>query len=422
MLDKRISRSEFLALSSLLAGSTLFPSRGDAAPDGGVAPVRGAGKPASARPPDGGVTASAPPSQAEHAWLRRGCTASLAAGSTAEDGAEYVRIGEWMQRQKLSSDVYGSGDFVQAFEKRVADLLGFEDACFMPTGTMGQLIALRIQADASGVRTVGVHPSSHHVLHEDDSYAVLHQLRAVYLGPWTRPLLAEDVAQAKEALGTVSVELPVRWLGGQLPTWEQLTALKRACRERKVKLHMDGARLWESQPFYGRSYADICRGFDSVYVSFYKQVGGIGGAMLVGGRDFIRESRVWRHRHGGNLYQLAPYVASAAMRLDPALAAIPGYVKRAKALTALLAADPRVTVLPQPVQTNMFHVFLRGSPGAYTRQRDRIAREDKVWVAGGFGQTRVPGVVSTELQVGEGLGSLGDAEAARAFLRLLDAS
>ncbi|MCY1044206.1 beta-eliminating lyase-related protein [Corallococcus sp. bb12-1] len=422
MQDKRFSRSEFLALSSLLAGSTLFPTRGDAAPDGGVAPVRAAASTAAARAPDGGVAVPAQPTQAEFDQLRKGCTASLSAGSTADDGAEYVRIGEWMQRQKLSSDVYGNGDFVQAFEKRVADMLGFEDACFMPTGTMGQLIALRIYADASGVRTVGVHPSSHHVLHEDDSYAVLHQLRAVYLGPWTRPLLAEDVAQAREPLGTVSLELPVRWLGGQLPTWEQLAELKRTCRERKVKLHMDGARLWETQPFYGRSYADICKGFDSVYVSFYKMVGGIGGAMLAGSRDFIRESRLWRHRHGGNLYQLAPYVASAAMRLDPALAAIPGYVKRAKAVTALLAADPRVTVLPQPVQTNMFHVFLRGSPGAFNRQRDRIAREDKVWVAGGFGQTRVPGVVSTELQVGEGLGRISDADAARVFLRLLEAN
>lgn len=73
-------------------------------------------------------------------------------------------------------------------------------------------------------------------------------------------MLASDVREARERLGTVSVELPVRWLGGQLQTWEQLEALKRTCRERGVKLHMDGARLWESQPFYGRSYADIVPG------------------------------------------------------------------------------------------------------------------------------------------------------------------
>lgn len=424
MKDSRFSRAEFLALTSLLAGSTLFPGRGEAAPDGGTPSLRTVKSPGLVGVPAANASAAAPKPGAREALtqLRRGCTASLPVTFSSDDGAEYLRIGEWMQRQKLSSDIYGNGDFVQAFEKKLADLLGFEDACFMPTGTMAQLIALRIYADSSSVRTVGVHPSSHHVLHEDDAYSVLHQLRAVYLGPWTRPLLAEDVAHARDTLGSVSVELPVRWLGGQLQTWEQLQELKRTCRDRKVKLHMDGARLWESQPFYGRSYADICKGFDSVYVSLYKMVGGIGGAVLAGNREFIQEARVWRHRHGGNVFHLAPLVASAAMRLDAALAAIPDHVKRAKALTALIAADPRVTVLPQPVQTNMFHVFLRGSPQAYSRQRDRIAREDHVWVAEGFGQTRVPGVVSTELQVSEGLQAISDADAARAFLRLLEAA
>jgi threonine aldolase len=327
-----------------------------------------------------------------------------------------------MQRQGLVGDVYGNGELVQSFERRVAGLLGFEDACFMPTGTMGQLIALRMYADAGGRRTVGVHPSSHHVLHESDSYAVLHGLRAVNLSPWARPVLASDVSEAREPLDVVSVELPVRWLGGQLQTWEQLEELKRTCRERGVKLHMDGARLWESQPFYGRSYADICRGFDSVYVSFYKMVGALGGAIVAGGRDFVRTARLWRHRHGGNIFQMWPYVASAAMRLDEVLARIPGYVQRAKSLTETLAADSRLTVLPRPVQTNLFRVFLRGDPAALGRQRDRIAREHGVWVANGFTQTRVPGVVETELQVGEGLATLDDTQAARAFLRLLDAT
>jgi threonine aldolase len=235
-------------------------------------------------------------------------------------------------------------------------------------------------------------------------------------------VLASDVREAREPLGVVSVELPVRWLGGQLQTWEQLEELKRTCRERGVKLHMDGARLWESQPYYGRPYAEICRGFDSVYVSFYKMVGALGGAMVLGGRDFIRTARIWRHRHGGNLFQMTPYVASAAMRLDEALARIPGYVQRARSFTEVLAADPRVTVLPRPTQTNLFRVFLRGEPAALSRQRDRIAKEDGIWVAHGFGQTRVPGIVETELQVSGEISSLEDAEAARAFLRLLDAT
>jgi hypothetical protein len=74
------------------------------------------------------------------------------------------------------------------------------------------------------------------------------------------------------------------------------------------------------------------------------------------------------------------------------------------------------------VQTNLFRVFVRGDPKALSRQRDRIASEDGVWVANGFSQTRVPGVVETELQIGPGLGAISDAEAARAFSRLLAAT
>ncbi|MCY1079310.1 threonine aldolase family protein [Archangium lansingense] len=415
MAQRDYSRGEFLALTGLLAGTTLLRGTAEAAaPKVPPAPKKEAAAAAPATPSG--------PSREDFERLRRGCRASLVPGSPENEGAELIRIGEWMQRQGLKGDVYGNGELVQSFEKRVAGLLGFEDACFMPTGTMGQLIALRIYADAGGRRTVGVHPSSHHVLHENDSYAVLHGLRAVQLSPWTRPVLAGDVREAREPLDVVSVELPVRWLGGQLQSWEQLEELKATCRERGVKLHMDGARLWESQPFYGRSYADICRGFDSVYVSFYKMVGALGGAMVAGGRDFIRTARLWRHRHGGNIFQMWPYVASAAMRLDETLARIPGYVQRAKSLTEALAADSRLTVLPRPVQTNMFHVFLRGDPAALARQRDRIARENGIWVTNGFGQTRVPGVVETELQVGEELAGLEDAAAARAFLRLLEAA
>lgn len=405
MTPRQLSRGEFLALTGLLSGSTL---------------LRGTAQAATPPPPATRAAPGAGPSREELEKLRRECRASLVLGGPTDAGAELIRLGEWVKRQGASRDFYGSGDFVQAFEKRVAGMLGFEDGCYMPTGTMGQLVVLRMYADASGNRRVGLHPSSHHVLHESDAHAALHGLREVLISPWTRPVLASDVRDAKDALGTVSVELPVRWLGGQLQTWEQLEELKRTCREKGVKLHMDGARLWESQPFYGRSYADICRGFDSVYVSFYKMVGALGGAMILGGSDFIRTARTWRHRHGGNLFQMLPYVASAAMRLDEVLPRIPEYVKRAKSLTEALAADSRLTVLPRPVQTNLFRVFLRGDPAALSRQRDRIAREDKVWVANGFSPTRVPGVVETELQVGEGLGTLRDADAARAFSRLLE--
>ncbi|WP_338868782.1 threonine aldolase family protein [Myxococcus stipitatus] len=404
MFQHRFSRSEFLSLTRMLAGTALLST------------VSRAATPA---PPKAGKPASTGPTRSEFDAIRRACRGSLTGSAAQDPASELIAIGEWMRGQGAGGDFYGQGALIESFEKKLAAMLGFPAGCYMPTGTMAQLIALRIYADARGNRNVGLHPSSHHVLHEDSSHVVLHGLRDVILSPWTRPLLAVDVRDSPDALGSVSVELPVRWLGGRLQTWEQLEELKRTCRDKGVKLHMDGARLWECQPFYGRPYADICRGFDSVYVSLYKRIGALGGAMLVGGEDFIREARVWRHRHGGNLFHHYPYVASAAMRLDGALSGLPALVRRAKTLSEALAADPRLTVHPSPVQTNMFRLFLRGDAQALSLRALALAKDSRVWL-GGFGPTRVPGIIDAEIEVTEGLGDVTDAEVVQVFRRLLD--
>ena len=336
--------------------------------------------------------------------------AALTIGAIPDDGSELVRIGEWLRSQHAASDLYGNAECIQAFETRVARLLGFEAGCFFPTGTMAQLIALRLHAARSGARTVGLHPTSHHLLHEHQSLEILHGLTPVPLSPWERPLLGDDVRHSAERLGAVSFELPLRWLGGALPTWEQLQDLKAACREQKVPLHMDGARLWECQPHYGKPLAEICRGFDTVYVSTYKTVGALGGAVIAGPEALVAEMRMWRRRHGGDLVHLYPYVASSAMRLDGALARIPTWVARARRLAAALKKNPGVVVAPDPVPTNMFRLYLRGTPEAFRERRDQVARDRGIWVTWGFSPAKVPGIVECELQLAEASDPLKDDE------------
>ncbi len=95
---------------------------------------------------------------------------------------------------------------------------------------------------------------------------------------------------------------------------------------------MDGARLWECAAFYARGHAEIADGFASVYVSLYKGIGAFAGAVLAGDDDFVAEARLWRRRMGGTLHQLAPFVASAAMRFDERLATMPALFERALTL------------------------------------------------------------------------------------------
>ncbi|HET9221308.1 MAG TPA: beta-eliminating lyase-related protein, partial [Roseiflexaceae bacterium] len=199
-------------------------------------------------------------------------------------------------------DRYGQGQLIAAFEQQIAELLGKPAAVFMPSGTMCQQIALRIWSERRGVHSVAFHPTCHLELHEDKGYQLLHGLHGLLVGHPSRLIGLDDLEAIREPLGALLLELPQREIGGQLPSWEELGAQTEWARERSIPTHLDGARLWECQPFYARGYADIAALFDTVYVSFYKTLGGIAGAILAGPADVIAEARVWQHRHGGTLF------------------------------------------------------------------------------------------------------------------------
>jgi len=361
------------------------------------------------------------PTPAERDALRRGCTLVVPGHPAEEPGGELAAIGAWCAAHGWRADLYGRGSLIDAFEQKIAALLGKEAAVFMPSGTMAQQIALRIWCDRAGVPHFAMHATAHLELHEQRAYAHLHGLRATLLGDAARPTGAADLDACAERLAALLVELPAREIGGQLPAWEGLVELAERARGRGVRLHMDGARLWEAREAYApRTYAEICAHFDSVYVSFYKGIGALAGAMLAGPADFVQEARVWRHRHGGTLVQLHPAVASAAMRFDAALARMPAYRARAAALAGGLADLPGCVIRPSPPQVNMFHVHFAAEAAALELARDRIAREEGAWLANRFVALPTPGMAMTELYVGDNLLRADDAVVLPAFARLLD--
>lgn len=335
-------------------------------------------------------------------------------------GEEFVLIADYCRENNFAADVYGKGDLINSFEKKVADLLGFEAACFMPSGTMAQQIALKIYAGKSKNQSFAIHPTSHLELHEQHAYAHLSNLNSVLIGDKTRQLNAQDIESLSEPVSTIILELPAREIGGQLPAWKELEAIKKAAKKRNIFLHTDGARLWETKVFYRKSYRGICRGFDSVYVSFYKGIGALTGAMLLGKTEFIEESRVWLRRFGGNLYQLHPFVASAAMRFDFALGQMRKYYARTKEVHKILKNIPQISFCPNPPQVNMFHLYFNVSAEKLTESRDKIARENKIWAANNFQKTALENSTYTEIYVGEGLLQVSDGELERTFSKLID--
>ena len=319
-------------------------------------------------------------------------------------------------------DVYGEGELIEGFEREVAELLGKDAAVFMPSGTMAQQIALRIWAERSGRRNVAFHPTCHLELHEQKGYERLHGLRGILVGDPRKPIMRSDLDTLAEPLAALLLELPAREIGGQLPEWDDLLAQAEWAHARGVALHMDGARLWEAAPYYDRPYAEVAASFDSVYVSFYKGIGGLAGAVLAGPADFVAEARVWQRRHGGNLIRLYPYVLAARAGLRQRLGRFPHYHQRALAVARALTAVPGIVVTPDPPQTHMMHVYLPGDQERLLEEAMAIAREERTAIFTWLRSTEVPGYAAFELGVGDGADAFTDAEIEAYFRRVVRAA
>jgi threonine aldolase len=320
----------------------------------------------------------------------------------------------------ISADRYGEGELINGFESEVASLLGKEAAVFMPSGTMCQQIALRIWTDRKKIPQVAFHPTCHLEIHEQKGYKFLHGMHGVLVGSPYRLFTLEDLKAIKQPLGALLIELPQREIGGQLPTWEELTEIIAWAREQDIPIHLDGARLWECQPFYKRPYSEIAGLFDTVYVSFYKILGGIAGAILAGPADLIAESRIWQRRHGGNLVQLYPYVLAAKKGLTERIGRIEAYCAKAKAIATALSAFPQIEIVPNPPQTNMMHLFLRGDAEKLQAASLEIAQETGVWLIPWLAPTMLPTYQKSELSVGDAALDLSEEEIVDLFQKLFD--
>ena len=258
----------------------------------------------------------------------------------------------------VNSDVYGSGKVIEDFENKMAQYLGKDTAVFFPSGTMAQQVAMRIWCDEKGLKQVAYHPLCHLEIHEEDGLKELHGIESVLLGDKNGVIGLEDVLNLKEDIACLLLELPQREIGGQLPDYKDLEAISAHCREKGIKLHLDGARLFEILPYYQKTAAEVCALFDSVYVSFYKGVGGIAGAILAGDASFTKQSKVWKRRHGGDLISLYPYIISADYYFDQRVPKMAQYYAEAKELAALYNECHGVETKPTVPVSNMFHVHI----------------------------------------------------------------
>lgn len=303
-----------------------------------------------------------------------------------------------------TADIYGNG-VVEALERRVADLLGTEAAAFFPTGTMAQQVALRCWAGRTGNPAVALHPLSHPEVYERNAFSQVSGLRPVHLANEPRLPTADEVRDLPEPFGALMLELPLRDAGFVLPTWDELTEVTEAARERDAVVHFDGARLWECTEHFGKSLEEIAGLADSVYVSFYKSLDAYGGAALAGPATLIEEARTWRHRYGGAVFQQFPTALSALIGLDRELPRLPEYVRHARVVAAALREGleagglPFFRVHPEVPHTYDFQVWLPYETEVVAEAAIRAGEETGRMLFANHWDPKGPGLTFTEVYV-----------------------
>jgi threonine aldolase len=316
-------------------------------------------------------------------------------------------------RDDAAPDHYGVGPLVEGLERTVASLLGKEAAVFCTSGRAAQLSALRVHADRRSRSIVAAHPRSHIVEDENDAIGTMYGLRVARVGSLFEPFTAAQLAEVREPLGAVVVELPLRRAGYRVPAWVELVAIADLTRTLGAAFHLDGARLWETAPGYGKTPAEIAALADTVYVSFYKGLRGLAGAALVGDAETVAAARTWIGRAGAIVYNMYPYALAAREGLRTELPRMPEYHARAVAIAAALREVPGVAVSADPPSCNAFAVHLEGDREGLIAARDAVTDARGLVLFENLAASAHPGAFLFELVVGpntpEGAGEIRDA-------------
>ena len=278
------------------------------------------------------------------------------------------------------SDKYMSGELFERLHSKLCALLGKPSAQYVPSGKMAQMLALKVHAERTGCSRIALHPRSHMEEYEARAYQQLWGLSAVQLGGYDRLPTASDLHAIKEKLGAIVLELPLRRLGCLLPQWEDLRALTELARERGIPVHLDGARLWESQPFYQRPLSEIAALFDSVYVAFDKGLGGLAGGALAGEASLLGEATIWQRRAGGRALRSFPTLLAALKGLDERLPLMAEFHDKAVSLARTFSQITDLSVSPNPPHANAFYVSLKGERAKAAPARDAVAAETGLWL------------------------------------------
>lgn len=258
-----------------------------------------------------------------------------------------------MAEAEVGDDVYGEDPTINALQARVAELLGHEAAVFVPTGSMGNLLGIWTLVQRG--EEVLCDEQAHIARAELGAHAALH---GVTMRTWHSAngvadpeVIASLIAPPTGHLvhtAAVALENTHNFGGGTVQPLAHLEATVSAARAQGVRLHLDGARLWNAHVASGVSLETYGRLFDTVSVCFSKGLGAPVGSMLVSSKENIAKAHDQRKRLGGGMRQSGVLAAAAAYALDHQLDRLADDHAAASAFAEALAAEaPSAVGRPQ---------------------------------------------------------------------------
>jgi threonine aldolase len=280
---------------------------------------------------------------------------------------------EAMFAAPVGDDVFGEDPTVNALETKIAALFGMEAALFCPSGTMTNQIAIRLHTGPQ--KEVICHQYSHIYLYEGggimaNSMASV-KLLTGDLGKITASQVAESInpddVHAPETT-LVSLENTMNKGGGSIYTLDEIKPIHALCKEKGLKLHLDGARLFNALVESGESPADWGAHFDTISICLSKGLGCPIGSVLLGTKADIKRAKKVRKVFGGGMRQAGFLAAAGIYALDYQLARLKEDHHRARVLGQFLVQAPHVAEV-LPVATNIVIARLEGiSPEVYLQQ------------------------------------------------------
>ncbi len=263
-----------------------------------------------------------------------------------------------MARAEVGDDVYREDPTVNRLEERAAGLMGREAAVFVPTGTMGNQIAIHLHT----------HPGSE-VVAEAGSHIFNFEMGAMAAlsGALPRPIDTTDGILEPEQVDA-AIQPPAGYrtptsllvlenshnlAGGRITPPAQMAALIRVARSHGLPVHLDGARIHNAAAALGVSAAELSAGCDTVMFCLSKGLGAPVGSLLVGQADAIEEARRIRKMFGGGMRQAGIIAAAGLVALDDVLPMLGEDNRRAHDLGSGLATIPGVVLDPDTVETNI---------------------------------------------------------------------